>query len=172
MCTALSGLKAFRLLLKSNLITMLRSVCTEFSKILLAPGILNTLRLVRSPVAEVNQGRNPDTAPQALKYPNIGPLATYMYTKGQSRNVTSDCTRNLPSWVVCWACPRCPTTQLLGQYSVDGGEKAMQNLRVVTPISSEKYPTAGPSNGVPPRQERPMQPSLCSLWAEPWRQQE
>ena len=141
-----------------------------FSKTLLALGAVNTLRLVQSPVAEINTGQNPDTAPQASNYPAIEPLVTYMYTKGKSQNVASDCIHNLPSWVGCWACPRGPTTQLLGQYSVDGGEfESNANLRVVKSIFSEKYPIACPSKGVLPRQERPMQPSPRSLEAEPWR---
>ena len=100
----------------------LREVYIDFSTNLLARGGLNTLRLVQSPIAEINTGRTPDTVPQALNHPIIEPLVTPMYTKGKSQIVASECTHDLPSWVICWACPRGPTAQLLGQYSVLGGE--------------------------------------------------
>ena len=107
--------------IKPNYHLSLRQVYFDFSKALLAQGGLNMLRLVHSPVAEINAGRIPDTVPKALNHSIIEPLVTYMYTKGKRQIVASDCTHNLPSWVVCWACPRGPTAQLLGQYSVDGG---------------------------------------------------
>lgn len=100
----------------------LQEVYTDFSKNLLARGDLDTLRLVYSSVAEINRGRTPDTVPHALTHPIIEPIATYMYTKGKSRIVASDCTHDLSSWVVCWACPRGPTAQLLGRYHVAAGE--------------------------------------------------
>ena len=108
--------------IKPNYHLSLRQVYVDFSKALLAQGGLNTLRLVHSPVAEINTGQIPDTVPEALNHSIIEPLVTYMYTKGKRQIVASDCTHDLPSWVVCWACPRGPTAQLLGQYSVDGGK--------------------------------------------------
>ena len=107
--------------IKPNYHLSLRKVYVDFSKTLLALGRLDALRLVHSPVAEINTGRIPDTVPKALNHSIIEPLVTYMYTKGKRQIVASDCTHDLPSWVVCWACPRGPTAQLLGQYSVDGG---------------------------------------------------
>ena len=100
----------------------LREVYVDISKNLLARGGLDTLRLVHSPVAEINTGRAPDTVPRALNHPIIEPIITYMYTKGKSQIVASDCTHDLPSWVICWACPRGPTAQLLGRYYIAGGE--------------------------------------------------
>ena len=100
----------------------LREVYAEFSKNFLTLGGLDTLRLVQSPVAKINIGRTLDTVPRALNYPIIEPIVRYLYTKGKSQIVAPACTHSLPSWVICWACPRGPTAQLLGQYDVTGGE--------------------------------------------------
>ena len=99
----------------------LRQVYIGFSKQLLVRGGLNSLRFVQSPVAEIRSGQTSNTVPSTLNHPIIEPLVTYIYTKETRQIIASDCTHNLPSWIICWACPRGPTAQLLGQYSVDGG---------------------------------------------------
>ena len=96
----------------------LDQVYVNFSKNLLARGGLDMLRSVQSPIAEINRGWTSNTVAQAL---NLEPVVT-KYTKGKSQIVASQCTHKLPSWVICWVCPRGRTAQLLGQYSVDGGE--------------------------------------------------
>lgn len=108
--------------IKADYQLSLREVYIDFSTNLLARGCLDTLRLVHSPIVEINRGRTSDTVPQALNHPIIEPIVTYMYTRGKSQIVAPSCTHDLPSWVVCWACPRGPTAQLLGQYYVAEGE--------------------------------------------------
>ncbi|KAL9071449.1 MAG: hypothetical protein Q9161_004166 [Pseudevernia consocians] len=104
--------------IEPNYLLPLKQVYVNFSKDLLARGGLDTLRFVQSPIAEINRGWTSNTVGQAL---NLEPLVTKC-TKGKSQIVASHCTHNLPSWVICWVCPRGRTAQLHGQYSVDGGE--------------------------------------------------
>ena len=100
----------------------LEQVYVDFTKTLIARGVLNILRLAQSPIAEIDSRPPPNTIPPALDYPILEPLVTYVYTKGKRQTVALDCIHNLPSWTVCWACPRGPIAQLLGNYCVDGGE--------------------------------------------------
>ena len=59
--------------------------------------------------------------PPARNRPLITPLLNIRSSKGTRKTTVPSCSHTLRSWAICWACPRSPTAQLLGQYSANAG---------------------------------------------------
>ena len=82
----------------------------SFSKALLENGHLNALRLVHSPIGEIND------AEKHLRRFTPSQWQHLLLPPG-SGEILPRCSHGLPSWVICWTCPRGPTANRLGHGS-------------------------------------------------------
>ncbi|KAI1472545.1 HET-domain-containing protein [Daldinia caldariorum] len=79
---------------------------TLFSALLLASGNVNGLRLVNSPV--------PAIGTRYYKSTHFSRPRSPKFVRGH-RVVHRGCEHGLPSWVICWSCPRNPAQPFLGR---------------------------------------------------------
>lgn len=100
----------------------LSEVYQSFSKNLYSEGNMSAIRLVPSPIGNITGSRVGKILPEKMRSRYLAPLTGLVHP---------GCPHRMPTWAICWACPKAPTCDLVGNHSASGDHKAQPTFDAI-----------------------------------------